>query len=150
MTAAEFPEQSSLIKSKNFWPKLLSEACRWILAGVFLWSGIAKAIHPADFLISVESFQILPHHWAWLVSLWLPYFEITCAAGLIRGGNWARTASLLITCLLTIFIIVQASAWWRGLTVDCGCFGVKNELPIQLAIIRNMVLLLLASVLSHI
>ena len=51
--------------------------------------------------------------------------------------------------LLLVFILAVASAWVRGLTIDCGCFGGGGEVaPGQTAygteLLRDAGLLLLA------
>lgn len=131
---------------KSFSFKLIHFSARWILAVVFLWSGISKAINPSEFLNNIESFYILPHHWAWIVSIWLPYLEITCAIALPHAGRWSCTASLLIIVLLGLFIWALSLAWWHGIDISCGCFGSIDKSPHAYAISRNVILISLACI----
>lgn len=116
--------------------------CRFGLAGIFLWSGIAKTLNPAAFLTSIEGFQILPYSWAWLASITLPWLEICTAVALLPGGNWTRAGALVSTAMMAGFIGGIVSAWARGLEINCGCFGQSDE-PSNYPwlVIRNSLLL---------
>jgi uncharacterized membrane protein YphA (DoxX/SURF4 family) len=107
--------------------RLVRHVCRLGLAGLFFWSGIAKTLDPAAFLASIEGFQILPYSWAWLVSITLPYLEITTALALVSGGNWTRAGAFVSGAMMAGFIGGIASAWIRGLEINCGCFGQSAE-----------------------
>jgi putative oxidoreductase len=43
---------------------------------------------------------------------------------LLIGPRTRRVGSLAIGIILVVFMIALASALLRGLTLDCGCFGV--------------------------
>ncbi len=126
-------------------PIYAHHAGRLLLAGLFLWAGARKAMAPDMFLQDIESFQVLPYRWAWLGSIWLPYLEITSAVALLWGRKWTKPASALFGVMLLSFVGATVSAWARGLTLSCGCFGHSSEpssYPWLLA--RNLVLLVLA------
>ena len=54
--------------------------------------------------------------------MYLPWLEILAGSLLIL--KWfERGALLLISILLLVFTIALASATFRGLGIDCGCFG---------------------------
>jgi hypothetical protein len=58
-----------------------------------------------------------------LLAMGLPPFEIAC--GLLLIGPWTRrVGSLAVAIVLVVFMIALSSALLRGLTLDCGCFGV--------------------------
>lgn len=102
-------------------------SARLVLAGLFLWAGIHKAMEPELFLQDIESYELLPYRWAWLTSIWLPFLEITAAAALLFGRRWAQAGAAVIGGLLLIFLGAIISAWARGLSLSCGCFGVSDE-----------------------
>ena len=52
----------------------------------------------------------------------LPVVEIALGIALI-AGVFVRTAALVSALLLVVYIAGVASAWARGLQIDCGCFG---------------------------
>lgn len=108
---------------RRFWGLL----ARLALAGLFLWAGIRKAMEPELFLQDIESYQILPYRWAWLISIWLPFFEITAAVALLTTRRWAQTGAFLIGGLLLAFLGAIISAWARGLSLSCGCFGASDD-----------------------
>lgn len=95
---------------------------RIILGGIFLYAGIIKIGNPLAFSDSIASFQILSPGLINIVALSLPSFEILLALMLISGWKW-RPALLGIVFLTTIFGLALAQAIFRGLEVDCGCFG---------------------------
>lgn len=106
---------------------LLGVASRLVLAGLFLWAGILKAMEPELFLQDIESYEILPYRWAWLMSIWLPFLEITAAAALLTTRRWAQAGAAVIGGLLLAFLGAIISAWARGLSLSCGCFGASDE-----------------------
>jgi hypothetical protein len=56
------------------------------------------------------------------LALWLPFLEMVAGAGILIPA--LRTGALaIITALLITFTAALFSAWWRGLNIDCGCFG---------------------------
>jgi len=109
---------------------------RIVLAAIFLAAGVSK-LKPlagmpwtaasvktslAMFAMGVDSYQILP---PWAVSPlahFLPFFEIVLAIWLLSGFA-LRVSSLLSTLAICVFIYAMFSAWRRGLTINCGCFG---------------------------
>src|SRR3546814_19523143 len=50
----------------------------------------------------------------------LEYIVIGAFLGVVRFTLWS---ALLSGLLFLVFIIGIASAWQRGLQIDCGCFG---------------------------
>lgn len=76
----------------------------------------------AMFAMGVDSYQILP---PWAVSPlahFLPFFEIVLGIWLLSGIA-LRLSSLLSTLAICVFIYAMFSAWRRGLSINCGCFG---------------------------
>jgi len=76
----------------------------------------------------------------------LPALEIIIGLLLILGLG-TRIVAATSAVLLTLFIIGIASAWARGLQIDCGCFGgggyaadATSKYPLEIA--RDVGLLL--------
>ena len=60
----------------------------------------------------------------------LPSFEIAC--GLLLLGPWTRrVGALAVALIVVVFFIALSSALLRGLTLDCGCFGVGGAVAIE-------------------
>lgn len=57
-----------------------------------------------------------------MVGYTLPLLELILAVLLLIGLG-TRIAAAASALLMLAFIIGVASAWARGLTIDCGCFG---------------------------
>lgn len=117
----------------------LGTLARVILGGVLLIAGALKVGHPAQSARAVQAYQILPFDVARLVGYGLPLVEIILGA-LLLAGLLTRAAAVLGTLLMLAFVIGIASAWARGLAIDCGCFGgggeieaAKTAYPLELA-----------------
>jgi putative oxidoreductase len=93
------------------------------VAAVFIYAGVDKIRDPLQFADSIAAFAILPAVLINLLAMGLPPFEIAC--GLLLIGPWTRrVGSLAVAVILVVFMIALSSALLRGLTLDCGCFGV--------------------------
>ncbi len=113
--------------------------------GLFLWSGVVKALDPQAFLFNVRSFQMLPDPWAAVLALGLPWVEIFAALAVIAGG-WARSGLALLGAALLVFLGVLGYAWARGLDISCGCFGqTENKTNFPAQIFLDLVLLAIAA-----
>ncbi|WP_341746830.1 DoxX family protein [Dermatophilus congolensis] len=95
---------------------------RFVLGGAFLLAGFSKIFTPLASARSVQAYQIFPFEVAAVIGYALPVVEIALGL-LIVFGLFTRWTALLGTVIMVIFIIGIASAWARGLTIDCGCFG---------------------------
>ncbi len=93
------------------------------VAAVFIYAGIDKIRDPLQFADSIAAFAILPAVLVNLLAFGLPPFEIACGL-LLLGPRTRRVGSLAVAVLSVIFFTALASALLRGLTLDCGCFGV--------------------------
>jgi hypothetical protein len=93
-----------------------------VLAAVFTYAAISKFRDPLQFADSIAAFAILPTISINLVALSIPPFEL--GSGLLL--LWAptrRVGALAVVVASAIFFIALSSALFRGLTLDCGCFG---------------------------
>ena len=96
---------------------------RLSVAGILLYSGYSKLSEPwLQFEISLESFKILPESWLEPLARTVPWCEVALGAALLTGV-FARWFSLIATLMLAVFMGAAAQAYYRGLQVDCGCFG---------------------------
>jgi uncharacterized membrane protein YphA (DoxX/SURF4 family) len=100
----------------------LSTAARLFLAGIWIWAGWPKLIDSAGTVRSVRAFQILPEAVVPAFGYALPVVELALAVLLIVG-LFTRAAALATAAMMVMFLIGIASAWARGLSIECGCFG---------------------------
>jgi uncharacterized membrane protein YphA (DoxX/SURF4 family) len=104
----------------SIWPYRL---VRIVLAGIFLWSGIAKLMDPKSFAVIIEAFGLIPESWVMPVAVFLPVLEVVAALGLLLDveGSLATVSGLLV-----VFMAILGYGVWMGLDVDCGCFGPED------------------------
>ena len=95
---------------------------RLALAGILLWAGGAKIGDLPASVRAVRAFDLLPESLDRLVGYGLPMLEIVVGL-LLLVGLLTRYAAVLSALLMAAFVVGIASAWARGLSIDCGCFG---------------------------
>lgn len=99
-----------------------STMVRLALAAVFVVAGALKVSDPQGSVQAVRAYQLLPAWWEAPVGWGLPFAEI--ALGLVlAAGLRTRAAAIVAAGALVTFIAAVVSAWSRGLSIDCGCFG---------------------------
>jgi uncharacterized membrane protein YphA (DoxX/SURF4 family) len=115
---------------------------------VWIVAGASKLLDPAQSVAAVRAYQLLPGELVQPVGQLLPVLEVVVGVMLVLG-LLTRGAAVISSVLFTAFIVGIASAWARGLTIDCGCFGgggydpdAASKYPWELA--RDAALLLLS------
>ncbi len=128
---------------------------RWVLGGLFLYLGAAKALHPVDFLKLIRQYGLVEHGWVLAtVAAVVPWLEVFCGI-LLVGGVGVRGVALVVVCLLIPFTLLVAH---RALAIhaaggtalcairfDCGCGA--GEVLICRKLIENVLLGVLAGAL---
>jgi uncharacterized membrane protein YphA (DoxX/SURF4 family) len=125
---------------------------RWLLAVVFLYMGLSKAVHPVDFLKLVREYDLT--HISWLlnsIAALLPWFEVFCGLLLLAGVAVRGAALMLILMLVPFTVLVlnraldiqsaQAIAFC-AVKFDCGCGA--GEVFICRKLAENFILTVLA------
>jgi len=104
------------------WRNILWRIVALIVGGIFIYAGVIKAMDPVAFANDIDNYKILP--WALTVRLafYLPWLEILCGLAVILR-LWYRGGLLILTALISMFIIASVIAKARGLDITCGCFG---------------------------
>jgi uncharacterized membrane protein YphA (DoxX/SURF4 family) len=121
-------------------PEWVGLGLRLCAAVVWIFAGAAKLPQMQAFHILVERYDILPHALAAPFAFLLPFLEI--AIGVYLGlGLFTRGTALVGTLLFAAFMAAQASAWARGLALDCGCFGTAVQSTVgPLTMVRDIAL----------
>jgi uncharacterized membrane protein YphA (DoxX/SURF4 family) len=91
-------------------------------AAVWLVAGAAKATNLTHFHAQVDQYRLLPHALEAPFAYALPFVELFVGAYLLVG-LLTRVAAIAACVLIVLFVIAEAQAWARGLSLDCGCFG---------------------------
>src|SRR4029453_17467179 len=97
-----------------------------IIAAIFLYAGVLKALDPVQLAHDIDHYKILP--WAVGVGLafYLPWLEIFCGLALIFRLFY-RGALSILTALVVVFLVATIAAKVRGLDIPCGCFGHASQ-----------------------
>ncbi|MDQ3936002.1 MAG: hypothetical protein M3340_15380 [Actinomycetota bacterium] len=122
----------------------------WFLAGVFAWSGIAKARAPELAAMAMTDFGVLRRPSA-RAGVALAAGEILLAILLavaaVTLGSVALAVFAAATALLLSFVVLIASNVARGRRTPCACFGNADETVSGRSLLRTGALAALASVL---
>ncbi|MFF0256330.1 MauE/DoxX family redox-associated membrane protein [Micromonospora zamorensis] len=112
------------------WPVVrpwLGTAARLGLAAVWLVAGASKVGDLAASGRAVNAYQVMPYDVASVIGAALPFVELALGVLLLLGLA-TRLVAGVSAALLVVFIAGIASAWARGLAIDCGCFGSGGQL----------------------
>ena len=108
------------------WP-WIGTAVRIGLAAVWLVAGALKVGDLAASARAVNAYQLMSYDTAEVVGAVQPFLEIALGLLLLIGLSTRLTAAIS-ALLMAVFIAGIASAWARGLRIDCGCFSSGGEL----------------------
>src|SRR5712691_4311888 len=104
---------------------------RWGLGGLFIYMGLKKALHPAEFLNLVRQYDMVSSPFLLnSIAAALPWFETFCGMLLLAGVAVRGTAVVLVAMLVPFTLLILkralAVAGAQGLAFcmvkfDCGC-----------------------------
>ncbi|MGW1176772.1 MauE/DoxX family redox-associated membrane protein [Kitasatospora sp. NPDC002543] len=117
--SAPAPPAGRPVSARSEW---LGTVVRLGLAVVWGWAGLAKVSDPAEAAQAVRAYEILPEGLVKPIGYGLPFLELALALLLVVGLG-VRLVAGVSALLLLVFIAGIASAWARGISIDCGCFG---------------------------
>jgi len=118
---------------------------RLVVGGVFIYASLDKILHPDQFARIIFNYHLVPASLINLAAIMLPWVEFGAGLFLIMGV-WTRASGLILTALVVVFIAALAINWFRGVSLECGCFTVSGAAKgaIGSLILRDVVLLALA------
>jgi uncharacterized membrane protein YphA (DoxX/SURF4 family) len=118
-----------------------------VLGGIFIYASIDKIVHPQAFARILADYRLLPSVTIHGVAAIFPWVECVAGAFLIFGA-YRRSAALLLSLLLLMFMLVTGLNALRGLNVACGCFSASGGSPENpvLVIVRDLLILIPAVV----
>jgi len=129
--------------------KLFHFLLHLLFGGIFIYAGALKAMDPGVFVMDVRSFDLLPDPYAAWLAMGLPWLEIftgfTVITGLFRQGGL-----LVLNVSLLIFLAAIGISWYRGIDIQCGCFGGSGDAKSNYItlILRDLALLALGGYLQ--
>ena len=122
--------------------KYLIVSCRLILGAVFIYASYSKIIDPSKFSSAIDLYKATPVSINNLVALIVPWVELLIGFGLIL--NRSIKGSIIISIsLFILFIAFLSQAYYRGFTLDCGCFGGADKLSdaeLRFKMLRQIIL----------
>ena len=131
---------------RPIWP-WAGTVIRLVLAGVLFVAGWPKFVDVEGTVRSVTAFQLVPDGLVRPFAYAMPTFELVLGALLVLGLG-TRLLGVAYAGLMLMFLFGIASAWARGLSIECGCFGntgaeVLDPVPGYIRdIVRDVLLLL--------
>lgn len=115
------------------WLPWLGLAGRIVLGAVLLIAGALKVGALGESVNAVRGYQLLPWELTAPVGYALPFVEI--ASGLLLiVGLFTRASAIVGALLMVAFLIGIGSAWARGISIECGCFGGGGAISKEAAI----------------
>lgn len=95
---------------------------RLFLAVVLLISGLLHAIQPYYFTFTLSAYQILPPNLLFVVAVTIAGIQVALALTLFYDHE--RMFPIIFSLgLFVSYAFAQASVIYRGMDIDCGCFG---------------------------
>jgi uncharacterized membrane protein YphA (DoxX/SURF4 family) len=107
---------------QSFDRRWISTGLRLAVGAVFAFSGFTKVVDIDGTIRAVRAYQLLPEAIVPTVGSALPVLELALSA-LLLTGLLTRLSAAITMPLCAVFFSGVASAWARGLTIQCGCFG---------------------------
>ncbi len=128
---------------------LLANACRAVLAIVFMVSGFVKAVDPVGFMYKMKEYAavlgVAGVADSWLLFLALFLSAVEFAAGFfLLVGIWRKPVALLSLAILLVYTPLTLYVAVENLVPDCGCFGDALQLTAWETFVKNVVLLPMA------
>jgi uncharacterized membrane protein YphA (DoxX/SURF4 family) len=100
---------------------------RMVLGIIFIYAGAEKISDPDAFAISISNYRLLPIETLNFFAVTLPWIELV-AGVLILFGIAVKENSSIIFSMLLVFTIAIIISLFRGLSIDCGCFGKGTQI----------------------
>lgn len=116
------------------------------IGAIFVAAALAKIPDLPTFAKQVAAYDLAPTALVHLVAMTLPWVEVVAGLALILGVR-PRAGGVVALLSMAFFTAAVASAWSRGLSIDCGCFGKALPEPIGLGkVLENLVMTALAAI----
>ncbi|MCH7529367.1 MAG: DoxX family membrane protein [Candidatus Marinimicrobia bacterium] len=116
-------------------------AGRILLGIMFIFSGLAKVMDAQTFLNTLPLYNV--PDWTSVPAALMPAVEVALGVALLAGMAPALVALSTIG-LLAAFSVLLVAGILGGELETCGCFGAYLQTSPQLALLRNLILVLVA------
>jgi len=120
---------------------------RLVVGGVLVVAGALKVRAPGAFAAQIANYQLMASAAPYLAAV-LPAVELLIGlAVLVAPRSWRAGAALGALVLFGMFEGAVTAAFFRGINIDCGCFGAGGGPITGLTILRNLLLVAAAAIL---
>lgn len=110
--------------------KIVFWIVRAALGTLFAAAGLSKLDAPLRTLADIYAYRLpIPDLLAQGIAMCLPWVEILLGI-LLLIGFLPRMSLVCAAAMLGMFTTLTASAWWRGLSIDCGCLDLATLHPV--------------------
>lgn len=107
--------------------KYLLLVVRIVLGLIFIYAGAEKISDPEAFAVSISNYRLFPVVTLNFFAITLPWIELVTGL-LILFGIAVKENSSIIFLMLLVFTIAIVISLFRGLSIDCGCFGKGSQI----------------------
>ena len=133
-------------KKKIIIEKVLTNISRFLLAGVFIFSGFIKANDPFGTVFKLHEYATafglegIPFLTLVIIALMLAILEFSVGIHMLFGMSRVIIAKLTLL-FMSVMTLLTAYIWWGDPVPDCGCFGDVIILSNGMTFLKNIVLL---------
>ena len=127
----------------TFRNRYVTFALRLVVGVTLIVSGAGKLPERAEFVSQCQELDLLPDVLARLYGTGLPWVEVSIGALLLLGLLSRFAAGIGILTVLSC-IIANSIILYRGVNMECGCFGEMAILLTRDALLIDIALLIMA------
>lgn len=144
------PEEKTIVSNPSALHRaavhpILVIVLRFFLGGLMIYAGVVKLLDMPGMADAIENYRLLPRALVNIPAIVMPALEFIAGICLILGV-WMDGALLTITGLFVLFLFAIESAIWRGLNIECGCFGLSDSELVGVPLLVRDGLFLLATI----
>lgn len=138
--------------TEHLFPHVAVQLARFVVGGIFLWSGGVKLSDLEGFALLASTYSIVPDAFrtpAKYMAYLVPFTELVAGALLITWEFPLYALGFIAASLVFYTGMEAVELLVRGGKDNCGCYGTSMEIPLSWKqVAKNVVLLLLTGYLA--
>jgi uncharacterized membrane protein YphA (DoxX/SURF4 family) len=116
----------------------LAFALRLYMGGVFIYASVYKINYPAEFAVSIASYELAPYWLVGVMAVVMPWLELI-GGSLVIVGIRPKAATLTLLGLMVLFTVAVTVTLIRGVPIGCGCFSSLEAQISYKTLIRDLI-----------